>query len=30
MPVPIICLDDGLCHFMEGYGPLMSKLQYPY
>lgn len=30
MPVPIICLDDELCHFMEGYRPLMSKPQYQY
>ncbi len=28
MPVPIICLDDEWCHFMEGYRPLMSKPQY--
>jgi hypothetical protein len=30
MPVPIICLDDEWCHFMEGYRPLMSKPQYQY
>ncbi len=30
MPVPIICLDDELCHFLEGYRPLMSKPQYQY
>src|SRR5712691_8182914 len=30
MPVPIICLDDELCHFMEGYRPLMSQPQYQY
>src|SRR5947208_6374665 len=30
MPVPIICLDDELCHFVEGYRPLLSKPQYQY
>src|SRR5579859_7647142 len=30
MPVPIICLDDELCHFLAGYRPLMSKPQYQY
>ncbi len=28
MPVPIICLDDELCHFLESYRPLKSKPQY--
>ena len=30
MSVPIICLDDELCHFVEGYRPLLSKPQYQY
>ena len=30
MPVPIICLDEELCHFLVGYRPLMSKPQYQY
>ncbi len=30
MPVPIICLDDELCHFVERYRLLMSKPQYQY
>ena len=30
MLVPILCLDDELCHFLEGYRPLMSKPQYQY
>lgn len=30
MPVAIICLDDELCHFVEGYRHLFSKPQYQY
>src|SRR5260370_34120850 len=30
MPVPIICLDDELCHFVERYRSLLSKPQYQY
>jgi DDE superfamily endonuclease len=30
MPVPIICLDDELCHFIERYRRLLSKPQYQY
>lgn len=30
MPVPIICLDDELCHFAERYRRLLSKPQYQY
>jgi SRSO17 transposase len=30
MPVPIICLDDELCHFVERYRRLLSKPQYQY
>ena len=30
MPIPILCLDDELCHFAERYRPLMSKPQYQY
>src|SRR6266487_1706767 len=30
MPVPIICLDDELCHFVERYRQRFSKPQYQY
>jgi len=30
MPVPIICLDDDLCHFVERYRQRFSKPQYQY
>lgn len=30
MPVPIICLDEELCHFVERYREHMSKPQYQY
>lgn len=30
MPVPIICLDDELCHFVERYRQWFSKPQYQY
>jgi hypothetical protein len=30
MPVPIICLDDELCHFVERYRRWLSKPQYQY
>ena len=30
MPVPIICLDDELCHFVQRYRSLLSKPQYQY
>ena len=30
MPVPIICLDDELCHFVQRYRLLLSKPQYQY
>ncbi len=30
MPVPIICLDDDLCHFVERYRRWFSKSQYRY
>jgi len=30
MPVPIICLDDELCHFVQRYRERLSKPQYKY
>jgi len=30
MPVPIICLDDELCHFVERYRQWFSKPHYQY
>ncbi len=30
MPVPIICLDDDLCHFVERYRQRFSNPQYQY
>jgi len=30
MPVPIICLDEELCHFAERFGEHFSKPQYQY
>src|SRR5260370_12851348 len=30
MPVPIICLDDDLCHFVDRYRQWFSKPQYQY
>jgi DDE superfamily endonuclease len=30
MPVPIICLDEDLCHFAERFRELLSKPQYQY
>jgi len=30
MPVPIICLDDELCYFVERYRQRFSKPQYQY
>src|SRR6266852_5549080 len=30
MPVPIICLDENVCHFAERFRKLLSKPQYQY
>src|SRR5260370_41583962 len=30
MPQPIICLDEEVCHFAEGFRSLFSKPQYQY
>jgi hypothetical protein len=30
MPVPIICLDENVCHFAERFRQLLSKPQYQY